>query len=91
MNEGQRDPETGNPLDEARARRKAAVERMLAFKREVEVTENKTVGDLLDELKLSAAPILLEVSGEVFRPNEVSEKRLEKGDKVGIIPLIAGG
>ena len=58
---------------------------------EIEVTESKTVMELMDELQLSPAPFLLEVSGEIFYPDEIKDRRLEKGDKVAIIPVIAGG
>ena len=57
----------------------------------IEVTESKTVMELMDELQLSPAPFLLEVGGEIFYPDEIKDRRLEKGDKVAIIPVIAGG
>jgi len=58
---------------------------------EIEVKEDKTVKELMDELKLSSAPILLEMSGKIFYPDEIKDRRLRKGDKVTLIPLIAGG
>jgi thiamine biosynthesis protein ThiS len=58
---------------------------------EIEVTESKTVMELMDELQLSPAPFLLEVGGGIFYPDEIKDRRLEKGDKVAIIPVIAGG
>ncbi|TET13474.1 MAG: MoaD/ThiS family protein [Dehalococcoidia bacterium] len=58
---------------------------------EIEVTESKTVMELMDELQLPPTPFLLEVGGEVFYPDEIKDRRLEKGDKVAIIPVIAGG
>ncbi len=58
---------------------------------EIEVKEDKTVRELMDELQLSSAPILLEVSGEIFYPDEIKDRRLRRGDKVALIPLIAGG
>ena len=58
---------------------------------EIEGTESKTVMELMDELRLPPAPFLLEVSGEIFYPDEIKDRRLERGDKVAIIPVIAGG
>ena len=55
------------------------------------VKEDKTVGELLDDLQLSSAPILLEVGGEIFYPDQIKARALKKGDKIAIIPLIAGG
>ena len=57
---------------------------------EIEVKEDKTVKDLVDELKLSS-PFLLEVNGEVFYPDEDYGRILRKGDIVTLIPIIAGG
>jgi len=39
----------------------------------------------------SSAPILLELSGEISYPDEIKDRRLKRGDKVALIPLIAGG
>ena len=58
---------------------------------ETEVKEDRTVGELLDDLQLSAAPILLEVGGEIFYPDQIKARILKKGEKIAIIPLIAGG
>ena len=57
---------------------------------EIEVKEDKTVKELIDELKLYS-PILLEVNGEVFYPDENYRKILKRGDIVTLIPIIAGG
>lgn len=57
---------------------------------EIEVKEDKTVKELIDELKLFP-PILLEVNGEVFYPDENYGKLLKRGDIVTLIPIIAGG
>ncbi len=57
----------------------------------IEVKEDKTIKELMDELQLSSAPILLEVSGEIFYPDGIENRRLRRGDKVTLIPLIAGG
>ena len=57
---------------------------------EIEVKEDKTVAEFIDELKF-ASPILLEVNGTVFYPDENSGKVLKRGDIVTLIPIIAGG
>ena len=64
---------------------------MKAGIREIPVKEDKTVKELMDELRLSCLPILLELNGEIFYPDEIKDKRLERGDKVTLIPLVAGG
>lgn len=58
--------------------------------KEVAVEEDKTVKELIDELKLSL-PMLLEVNGEVFYPDESYGRVLKKGDIVTLIPIVAGG
>ena len=58
---------------------------------EIEVKEDMTIKELIDELQLSYAPILLEVNGEIFYLDEIKDKGLRRGDKVAVIPLIAGG
>jgi len=57
----------------------------------IEVKEDKTIKEIMDELQLASAPILLEVSGEIFYPDEIENRRLRRGDKVTLIPMIAGG
>ena len=63
---------------------KASIER-------IEVKEDKTIKELMDELQFSSAPILLEVNGEILYPDEIENKILRRGDRVALIPLIAGG
>ena len=58
---------------------------------EIEVKEDKTIKELMDELQLASAPILLEVGGKIFYPDEIKGRRLTRGDKVALISLIAGG
>jgi len=57
----------------------------------IEVKEDTTIKELMDELQLASATILLEVGGEIFYPDEIENRRLRRGDKVTLIPLIAGG
>ncbi len=58
---------------------------------EIEVKEDKTVKQLVDELGLSSVPVLLELDGEVFYPDEKCDKRLKRGDIVAVIRIVAGG
>ena len=57
----------------------------------IEVKEDKTVKQLLDELELSSVPVLLELDGEVFYPDEKCDRRLKTGDIVAVIRIVAGG
>ena len=92
VNDDQRAAETpGLTDDEARARMRSAISKLMSMKREIEITEDKTVDELITELQLSSAPVLLEIGGEVFRPEEIRDRKLSKGDKVAVVPLIAGG
>ena len=58
---------------------------------EIEVKGAKTIRQLVDELELSSAPVLLELDGEVFYPDEKCDKRLKRGDIVAVIRIVAGG
>ena len=57
----------------------------------IEIKEDAIVKELMDELQLASAPILLEVSEEIYYPAEIENRRLRRGDKVTLIPLVAGG
>ena len=57
----------------------------------IEVKEDKTIRQLVEELELSSVPVLLELDGEVFYPDEKCEKRLKRGDIVAVIRIVAGG
>ena len=57
---------------------------------ELVVKEDKTVKEFIDELKL-ASPLLLEMNGDIFYPDENPAKILKGGDIVTLIPIIAGG
>ncbi len=57
----------------------------------IEVKEDKTIKEFMDELQLFSTPILLEVNGKILYPDEIKDKRLRREDKVALIPLIAGG
>ncbi len=64
---------------------------MKANIQEIEVKEDTTIKALMDERQLTSTPILLEVSGEIFYPDEIENRRLRRGDKATLIPMIAGG
>lgn len=91
MKEEESKSENTKAPDESRIKMRNAVERLRSLKREIEAKEDQTMGELMDELQLSSAPVLLEVDGEIFRLNEIKDRKVSKGDKVGVIPLIAGG
>jgi len=57
----------------------------------IEIKEDTTIKELIDALQLASVPILLEVSEEIFYPDEIKNRSLRRGDKVTFIPLIAGG
>ena len=57
----------------------------------IEVKEDTTIKELMDEFRFASAPILLEVSEEIFHPDEIENRKLRRGDKVTLISLVAGG
>ena len=57
----------------------------------IEIQEEKTVKELIDELNLSSVLILLDLNGEVFYPDEKHSWRLKAGDTVTVIRIVAGG
>jgi thiamine biosynthesis protein ThiS len=91
MNEEGKISEKVKPRGETRTKRKSAGAKMLVRKRVLEIKEDKTVKELMDELQLASAPVLLEVNGEVFRPDRIKDRKLGKGDKVALLPVIVGG
>jgi sulfur carrier protein ThiS len=58
---------------------------------EIEITEDKTVGQLIVELNLTANPGVLAVNGQLINPFENKDVKLKKGYKVMIIPVFEGG
>ena len=58
---------------------------------EIKVKEDTTITTLMDELQLASVPILLVVNGEFFYPDEIKDRRLKRGDRVTLIPVVAGG
>ena len=59
--------------------------------KEIEVKADTTIKTLMDKLQLASTPILLVMSGEIFYPDEIKDRRLKRGDKVTLIPVVAGG
>ena len=59
--------------------------------KEIEAKEDKTINELMGELCLSSTPILLGVNGQLLYPDETKDRRLRKGDKGLLIPLMEGG
>jgi thiamine biosynthesis protein ThiS len=57
----------------------------------IEVKEDKTIKEFIDELNLSSVPVLLELDGEIFYPDENYDRKLRAGDRLAVIPIIAGG
>ncbi len=57
----------------------------------IEVKEDKTIKEFIDELNLSSVPILLELDGEIFYPDENYDRKIQAGDRLAVIPIIAGG
>ena len=58
---------------------------------EIEVKGDRPMKELMHELELSCAPIVLKVGGEISFPDETKERRLKRRDRIALIPLVAGG
>jgi len=58
---------------------------------EIEITEEKTIGQLIGELNLAANPGVMAVNGLVINPFEQKDFKLKKGDNVLFIPIFEGG
>lgn len=58
---------------------------------EIEITEEKTIGQLIVELNLAANPGVLAVNGQIINPFENKDVKLKKGDKISIVPIFEGG
>jgi sulfur carrier protein ThiS len=53
--------------------------------KEIVVENVKTIPEILDELQLSSIPVLIGANGQLLNPDEIKERKLNKGDKVLII------
>ena len=58
---------------------------------EIEITQEKTIGQLIEELNLTVNPGMLAVNGQIINPFENKDVKLKKGDKIMIIPIFEGG
>jgi sulfur carrier protein ThiS len=59
--------------------------------KEMEIEEEKTVGQLINELELTADSGLLAVNGQIVYPFEKKDIKLKKEDKVLVIPVFEDG
>jgi sulfur carrier protein len=50
-----------------------------------------TVSELLDKLKISGAPILVEQNGQVVPRTQFAATNLTDGDRIEIVRVVAGG
>lgn len=57
----------------------------------IKVKEDKTIKEFIDELSLSAVSILLALDGEIFYPDDNYDRKIQAGDRLAVIPIIAGG
>lgn len=55
--------------------------------KEIIVEEVMTIPEMLDELQFSSIPVLVGVNGQLLNPDEIKGRKLNKGDKVLIIPI----
>ena len=59
--------------------------------KDIKIEENRKVSDLLEELDVSPATVLLSINGEVLFADQIMQRTLIKGDRLLIIPLFDGG
>ena len=55
--------------------------------KEIVVEEAMTIPEILHELQFSSIPVLVGVNGQLLNPDELKGRKLNKGDKVLIIPI----
>jgi thiamine biosynthesis protein ThiS len=55
--------------------------------KEVVVEETMAISEILDELELSSAPVLIAVNGTIVDPDKKTAEKLKKGDKVMVISI----
>jgi len=59
--------------------------------KEKTITENTSLSNLVDELKLKDSPIVAEVVGKIIKPEDYSTLILEDGNIVELIRFVGGG
>ena len=55
--------------------------------KEVIIEETMAISDILDELQLSSAPVLIAVNGTIVDPDKKKAEKLKMGDKVLVISI----
>ena len=65
--------------------------KVVANGREVEVGDDATVRDLIDEMGLGAKWVLVERNGEPVERADIPSTRLEEGDRLELVRAVAGG
>ena len=58
---------------------------------ELEIMEEKTIGQLIVELNHTANSGVLAVNGQIINPFENIDVKFKKGDKVAVVPVFEGG
>jgi len=56
-----------------------------------QISESASLAELIDLLDLSPSSILVEKNGEVVLRGEISSVKLEHGDRLEFIRVVAGG
>jgi len=56
-----------------------------------QVADGLTVAELLDELKLGARYVAVEINLEVVPRQAHAQRQLADGDRLGIVTLVGGG
>ena len=54
--------------------------------KEIVIENVNTIPEILEEHQFSSIPVLVGVNGQLFNPDEMKARKLNKGDKVLIIP-----
>ncbi|MBV9008478.1 MAG: sulfur carrier protein ThiS [Verrucomicrobia bacterium] len=55
------------------------------------VTRARNVSELIDELKLVPATLLIEHNGTALHRSEWSSRSLKEGDQIELVRVVAGG
>jgi len=59
--------------------------------RKIDAEAGLAVPDLLPQLGLEGQPVLVELNGEALLKKELSSRRIEEGDSLEIVRMVAGG
>ena len=56
------------------------------------LVDNKTtLTELLENIRADKLKTVVQLSGEIVRPDNISGKKLKDGDEIEIISIVAGG